>query len=269
MMGMVLGTLMVISTSSWVVLWMGMEVNLMSFIPFLKKQNAMTYFIIQSVGSLMILFGGVYQFMSSMMFFLLLLGIITKMGLMPLHFWVPLVMKFNPPQIFLLLLSWQKLNPLILLSFLPNSMFIIIFINSLLGGFFSLLSSSIPTLIMFSGFVHWSWILSLISSNLHMMYFSVYMIIIFFLYIYYYKSYLFMMSLLNFAGVPPMPGFFLKLFSMMFISKNYIFFLLMGSVLMLTAYIRSMMIFFKEKSHNYNGILFMLFFMLLPSLMLA
>jgi len=68
-----------------------LELNLISFVPAAinkekRKKPAITYFIAQSCGSLIILLGGLIIDSSLLSKAIILLGIILKMGLMPLHY---------------------------------------------------------------------------------------------------------------------------------------------------------------------------------------
>lgn len=62
--GVLIGTVIVASRYSWPVAWLGLELNLLSFIPFSLSQShckkgAMVYFVVQSCGSLLVLLGGI------------------------------------------------------------------------------------------------------------------------------------------------------------------------------------------------------------------
>ena len=61
--GVFMGTIVVASRIRWPVAWIGLELNLMAFIPsaipnIYRKKGAIIYFVSQSCGSLMILVGG-------------------------------------------------------------------------------------------------------------------------------------------------------------------------------------------------------------------
>lgn len=64
-----------------------------------NKKGAIIYFVCQSCGSLIVVIGGTISDHSNIAFSLLLSGLAIKMGLMPFHFWVPLVVtsisRFN------------------------------------------------------------------------------------------------------------------------------------------------------------------------------
>ena len=70
---------------------MGLELNLLGFVPLAmirteNKKPAIYYFVVQSVGSLLLLFGGMS---AGVALSLCLFGLMLKMGLAPMHFWVP------------------------------------------------------------------------------------------------------------------------------------------------------------------------------------
>ena len=70
---------------------MGLELNLLGFVPLAmlrteNKKPAIYYFVVQRVGSLLLLFGGMSV---GVALSLCLFGLLLKMGLAPTHFWVP------------------------------------------------------------------------------------------------------------------------------------------------------------------------------------
>ena len=72
----------------------------------------MGYFIAQRVGSLILLLGGLIVGVLSFGGLLVGAGLVIKMGLLPLHYWVPAVVDGIRPRGLYLLLSWQKVAPL-------------------------------------------------------------------------------------------------------------------------------------------------------------
>lgn len=108
--GVFLGTLVVATSFCWPIAWIGLELNTISFIPTAipsnsRKKGAIIYFVAQTSGSLMILLGGILSDVCAFASSFLMAGVLFKIGLIPLHFWVPLVVvnlsRFN----FFLLLS--------------------------------------------------------------------------------------------------------------------------------------------------------------------
>jgi len=74
----------------------------------------MGYFIAQRVGSLILLLGGIILGYLTFGGLLVGAGLIIKIGLLPLHYWVPAVVAHLPRRGLYLLLRWQKLAPLTL-----------------------------------------------------------------------------------------------------------------------------------------------------------
>jgi len=99
--GLLLGTLVVLGAATFPLAWLGLELNLMSFLPWAlrredQKKAAMGYFIAQSVGSLMLLLGGIIIGYLTVGGLLVGAALIIKIGLLPLHYWVPAVVASLP-----------------------------------------------------------------------------------------------------------------------------------------------------------------------------
>jgi len=115
--GLILGTLVVLTTTSFPLAWLGLELNLMAFLPWAlrqeaQKKGAMGYFIAQSIGSLMLLMRGLAIGTITVGAVFLGAGLMLKMGLLPLHYWVPAVVEGLASSGLYLLLRWQKIAPL-------------------------------------------------------------------------------------------------------------------------------------------------------------
>nr|YP_006303378.1 NADH dehydrogenase subunit 2 [Concholepas concholepas]AFC65057.1 NADH dehydrogenase subunit 2 [Concholepas concholepas] len=69
MMVMVMGTLLSVSSFHWLSIWAGLEINLIGFLPLLvyqkstsESESAVKYFIVQALGSSMLIFGSLIAF---------------------------------------------------------------------------------------------------------------------------------------------------------------------------------------------------------------
>lgn len=83
------GTLVAVGAAAWPLAWLGLELNLLGFVPLVmlptsKKKAAISYFVVQSVGSLLLLYGGLSPVRALMLS--AALGLLLKIGLAPLHF---------------------------------------------------------------------------------------------------------------------------------------------------------------------------------------
>nr|ARH53935.1 NADH dehydrogenase subunit 2 [Mordellochroa milleri] len=195
---MILGTLIAISSYSWMGMWMGLEVNLLSIIPLmnssknkLSTEASLKYFLTQALASLILLFSiivllllneFIFPLMNHSMTLIMNSALLTKLGAAPFHFWFPEVMEgltwFNCS----ILLTWQKIAPLILLmSNNPTETFIIMvaILSSLIGSLAALNQISLRKIMAFSSINHIGWMLAanLTSHSIWMVYFLTYSIL--------------------------------------------------------------------------------------------
>nr|QHX99865.1 NADH dehydrogenase subunit 2 [Epeorus herklotsi] len=191
------GTLISISSTSWLGAWIGLEINLLSFIPLMSNMNnqfateaALKYFLTQALASAILLFGVVTLSLGSHLTFssftdstllntVLSSTLLLKMGAAPFHFWFPGVMEgldwFNG----LILMTWQKIAPLMLISYVitPNafsfSIIIICIITGSVGGFNQ---TSLRKIMAYSSINHLGWMLSsvLLGESYWLTYFTFY-----------------------------------------------------------------------------------------------
>merc|ERR1719309_1372389 len=148
--------MLALGASTWPVAWIGLELNLLGFVPIAIL--AITNFVVQSIGSLLLLYGGINIAAAIVTCFL---GVLLKIGLTPLHFWVPPVASKLSPMGLGTLLSWQKLAPLSLLLFISLDFRATTFINLTLGAVMILSAACLSTLLIFRGLVQMAWVISL------------------------------------------------------------------------------------------------------------
>nr|WEV93844.1 NADH dehydrogenase subunit 2 [Patania chlorophanta] len=271
-------TLISISSNSWFGCWIGLEINLLSFIPLISNSNnilsseaSLKYFLIQSIASINFLFFIIFKMILMKNFennyFISIMinsSLLMKMGSTPFHFWFPNIVEgmswFNN----FILMTWQKITPIILLSyyFNKNLLIIIIIMNSIIGAIGGLTQTSLRKLMAFSSINNLGWMLSsmMISENLWMFYFFFYSFLIsimcfsfyyfnmffinqlFFLNINYMIKLFLLINFLSLGGLPPFIGFFPKWIVINFLLMNNFFFLtiilIMMSLIMLFFYIR-------------------------------
>nr|YP_009054331.1 NADH dehydrogenase subunit 2 [Heliconius pachinus]AIJ02029.1 NADH dehydrogenase subunit 2 [Heliconius pachinus] len=307
-------TMISISSNSWLGCWIGLEINLLSFIPLISSPNnllnseaSLKYFLTQSIASINFLFSILLNLFLMKMFINDLLSIIMnsamlmKMGSVPFHFWFPNIMEglswFNS----FILMTWQKISPMILLSYNMNFNFLIfiMILNVMIGALGSFNQTSLRKLMAFSSINNIGWLISalLISENLWLMYFLFYSMFLFIsCFLFYITNIFYMNQLFNFnynflikfsiminflslGGLPPFLGFFPKWIIINFMINNNLiiinFFFIMSSLVMLFIYIRiiyfSFMFFsFKLKWIKIfvkNNLFFLIYFFNLISLL--
>nr|YP_010744975.1 NADH dehydrogenase subunit 2 [Trioza frangulae]WET58375.1 NADH dehydrogenase subunit 2 [Trioza frangulae] len=181
-----------LSASSWMMIWMGMELNLLSFIfiilhekTILSTESSMKYFMIQAMGSLIFLFAVsmsmiFYNETSLINAIVPPLALILKSGMAPLHSWTPpIVSKFSFLGMFMFL-TWQKLVPLfILFSSWFSFITWIAFINIIMGSVGGITQSSLPKMMIFSSINNIGWMLMSMMESvfLFFIFFSCYVVI--------------------------------------------------------------------------------------------
>ena len=115
------------------------------------KKPAIIYFIIQSVGSIIILRSAMLSEYQLSFVTLILLGIIIKLGAAPLHFWLPNVLTALSTVGLYIIIRWQKMAPIFIFSLILLFKDSISLIN-LWAGVIIIISIASPIIvIIFSG----------------------------------------------------------------------------------------------------------------------
>nr|YP_010294715.1 NADH dehydrogenase subunit 2 [Pectocera sp.]ULQ68867.1 NADH dehydrogenase subunit 2 [Pectocera sp.] len=256
-----LSTLISISSYSWLGMWLGLEINLLSIIPLMQNaksilsaEAAVKYFIVQAIASTIILMSIILMMMkinlttniSSQTTFLMAMNssLLTKMGMAPFHFWFPEVMEGLDWMNCLLILTWQKIAPMILLMY--NMKFImftsmIILIAMVISGVMAMNQVSLRKILAYSSINHMGWMIStmMIMETVWMYYFLIYSVIsinlvmifktlkTFFINQLYQAMNLnimtkmfFMMNFLSLSGIPPFLGFLPKWLTIQVMVQN-------------------------------------------------
>lgn len=232
--GVFLGILGALRTDSWPVLWMCLEINLMSFIPLLNvKKMTFLYFANQCIGSLRILLGGIFDFI-----YFVSVGFILKIRLAPFHFWGAVLLPHlsEPPK--MVFLTWQKIPLLVFVTSVSKSYLYFYFFCNIFFALSSVSRKRLSIMIFFSSFLHVRWVIRA-TFRLGAKYFLFYCIITGALLCSRGRN-LFIL-LMNSAGLPPLSGFFLKLELLCGISMAVGLSLILVSVIILFAYTRVMM----------------------------
>nr|QWZ46440.1 NADH dehydrogenase subunit 2 [Stenomorpha obovata] len=195
---MIMGTLIAASSYSWMSMWMGLEINLLSIIPlFSDKMNvfssesSLKYFITQAIASTVLLMAAIMMLltnefiaptMNSYLMMIMNSALLTKLGAAPFHYWFPEVMEGLNWVNCLILLTWQKIAPMMLLmNNLMNTKFIImiVFTCMIVSAFMAFNQISLRKILTFSSINHIGWMMSttMMSFPSWLMYFSVYSIL--------------------------------------------------------------------------------------------
>nr|YP_009512594.1 NADH dehydrogenase subunit 2 [Gennadas parvus]AXJ93160.1 NADH dehydrogenase subunit 2 [Gennadas parvus] len=241
---LLLGTTLAASSSSWFGAWVGLELNLLSFIPLISTKNnqysseaALKYFLIQALGSSVIILAAslVLTTISSAKF-LMVVALLLKSGAAPFHFWFPSVMEGLQWPSAIVLMTIQKIAPMSLLSYLATSYTSPIFsaaiiLSALVGAIGGLNQTFLRKIMAYSSINHMAWMMSaiLVSETSWLMYFTFYSLVSSSVALLFHHQEAFhishlinhtnhlshlklltFMSLLSLGGLPPFTGFIPK-----------------------------------------------------------
>nr|YP_009351573.1 NADH dehydrogenase subunit 2 [Astalotermes murcus]AQP29997.1 NADH dehydrogenase subunit 2 [Astalotermes murcus] len=192
---LVSGMLVSVSSNSWLGAWMGLEINLMSFIPLMSNvknmyntEASLKYFIVQVLASATLLFMVVMKTLMEDLFsfesnsytpMIICTPLLLKSGAAPLHWWFPGVMEGLSWENCALLMTIQKAAPLMLMSYLIEMnifTLMIIMLSTIVGAIGGLNQTSMRKILTYSSINHTGWMLIALttSENLWMTYFMIY-----------------------------------------------------------------------------------------------
>ena len=167
-----------------------MEINLLSFIPLITQNKifsteaALKYFLIQALASICLLASIIVKLNFSLERFspsttIMGAALFSKLGAAPFHIWFPGVMEGLDWRCNITLITWQKIGPFILLSYLNIPLLFTIFVtlasvtSGAVGGFNQ---TSLRKLIAYSSINHLGWLTRalLLGVNFWALYFVIY-----------------------------------------------------------------------------------------------
>nr|AAP84485.1 NADH dehydrogenase subunit 2 [Sceloporus teapensis] len=174
------GTIITASSHHWLLAWIGLEMNTLAIIPMISKKHhprateaATKYFLTQAAASALILFSstmnawltGTWDILNSTSptaNMLLTMALAMKLGLAPLHFWLPEVLQGSTMKTAMIIATWQKLAPMALMyqtsNNLPTTTLLILgLISAMLGGWAGLNQTQTRKIMAYSSIAHLGW----------------------------------------------------------------------------------------------------------------
>nr|YP_009478340.1 NADH dehydrogenase subunit 2 [Gammarus roeselii]AVP50045.1 NADH dehydrogenase subunit 2 [Gammarus roeselii] len=263
-----------ISANSWMGAWLGLEINLLSFIPLIisKKnkystESALKYFLIQALASILIIFSVNLVSMPTAVTLMLTTSLLLKSGAAPSHQWMPAVVEGLSWPLFAILTTLQKIGPLILVFFLlkytitQKMVTLYATLSALVGSVGGLIQTSLRKIFAYSSITHLAWILGtlLCLSWGWLLYFTLYSLVMVSLISILnqtqlstlnqlttsnksYTHLLLSMTMLSFSGLPPFTGFLPKLMAIQLLVSSHhsamLPALLIGTFISLFFYVR-------------------------------
>nr|QGZ05017.1 NADH dehydrogenase subunit 2 [Phrynocephalus forsythii] len=134
-----MGTIMTMSSSNWLMAWIGLELNMLAILPIISKpkttrasEATIKYFLTQAIASAMMLLSStanawqtgswdILELKNKFSTTIMALSLMMKMGAAPVHFWLPEVLQGTTLQTALLITTWQKLAPITLMYMISNN----------------------------------------------------------------------------------------------------------------------------------------------------
>nr|BAE96253.1 NADH dehydrogenase subunit 2 [Channa marulioides] len=173
-----LGTTITFASSHWLLAWMGLEINTLAILPLMAQHHhpraveaTTKYFLTQATAAATILFASttnawltgqwdILQMSHPLPTTMVLLALALKIGLAPMHSWLPEVLQGLDLTTGLILSTWQKLAPFaLLLQIQPNTtmMTILGLASTLVGGWGGLNQTQLRKILAYSSIAHLGW----------------------------------------------------------------------------------------------------------------
>nr|YP_010948182.1 NADH dehydrogenase subunit 2 [Hoplostethus occidentalis]WMI35210.1 NADH dehydrogenase subunit 2 [Hoplostethus occidentalis] len=184
LLGLGLGTTLTFSSSHWLLAWMGLEINTLAIIPLMAQHHhpraveaTTKYFLTQATAAAMILFASttnawmtgqwdIQQLTHPLSTTAITLALALKLGLAPMHFWLPEVLQGLDLVTGLILSTWQKLAPFALMvQIQPTNQEVLIILgltSMLVGGWGGLNQTQLRKLLAYSSIAHLGWMVIVI-----------------------------------------------------------------------------------------------------------
>nr|ACS37158.1 NADH dehydrogenase subunit 2 [Schistometopum thomense] len=199
-LSLLLGTMLTISSSHWLLAWLGLEINTLAIIPLMIKhhhpratESTTKYFLTQATASTLILFStlinawltGEWEMkeLLPMPSNMLTIALSMKLGLAPMHFWLPEVLQGLDLTTGLILSTWQKIAPISIIYLCHSTLnsYLLTFlglISILIGGWTGLNQTQLRKIMAYSSIAHLGWMMIILtfSPSLMLLNFMIYLI---------------------------------------------------------------------------------------------
>nr|QGZ04896.1 NADH dehydrogenase subunit 2 [Phrynocephalus forsythii]QGZ04898.1 NADH dehydrogenase subunit 2 [Phrynocephalus forsythii]QGZ04899.1 NADH dehydrogenase subunit 2 [Phrynocephalus forsythii]QGZ04901.1 NADH dehydrogenase subunit 2 [Phrynocephalus forsythii]QGZ04908.1 NADH dehydrogenase subunit 2 [Phrynocephalus forsythii] len=196
-----MGTIMTMSSSNWLMAWIGLELNMLAILPTISKpkttrasEATIKYFLTQAIASAMMLLSSttnawqtgswdIMELKNKFSTTTMALSLMMKMGAAPVHFWLPEVLQGATLQTALLITTWQKLAPITLMYMISNNIQPTLLtsagiLSMIVGGLGGINQTQLRKTMAYSSINNLGWTIMImaLSPNLAIMNISIYII---------------------------------------------------------------------------------------------
>nr|YP_002154596.1 NADH dehydrogenase subunit 2 [Ablennes hians]YP_009355469.1 NADH dehydrogenase subunit 2 [Dermogenys pusilla]QDE52625.1 NADH dehydrogenase subunit 2 [Dermogenys pusilla]BAG69273.1 NADH dehydrogenase subunit 2 [Ablennes hians]BAX03748.1 NADH dehydrogenase subunit 2 [Dermogenys pusilla]BBU25645.1 NADH dehydrogenase subunit 2 [Ablennes hians]BBU25658.1 NADH dehydrogenase subunit 2 [Dermogenys pusilla] len=181
LLGLGMGTTITLMSSHWLLAWMGLEMNTLAIIPIMAQHHhpraveaTTKYFLTQAAAAAVLLFAtatnawitgqwDIYQLTHPFPVTMITFALTLKIGLAPLHAWLPEVLQGLDLTTGLIMSTWQKIAPFsLLLQIQPtntNTLIILGILSTLIGGWGGLNQTQLRKILAYSSIAHLGWMI--------------------------------------------------------------------------------------------------------------
>nr|AJA04731.1 NADH dehydrogenase subunit 2 [Phrynocephalus rossikowi] len=200
-LGIIMGTIMTMSSSNWLMAWIGLELNMLAILPIISKPKTFRaseattkYFLTQAIASAMMLLSStvnawqtgswnILELKNKFFTTIMAVSLMMKMGAAPVHFWLPEVLQGTTLQTALLITTWQKLAPISLMYMISNNIqpTILMFmgvLSMIVGGLGGVNQTQLRKTMAYSSINNLGWTIMIMpfSPNMAIMNISIYIV---------------------------------------------------------------------------------------------
>nr|YP_010355024.1 NADH dehydrogenase subunit 2 [Eonemachilus longidorsalis]UOG84872.1 NADH dehydrogenase subunit 2 [Eonemachilus longidorsalis] len=186
-----LGTTLTFASSHWLLAWMGLEINTLAIVPMMAQQHhpraveaTTKYFLTQATAAAMILFAAttnawvsgewdITNLSHPLASTMTITALALKIGLAPMHFWLPEVLQGLDLLTGLILSTWQKLAPFALIMQVaptvdPLVLTALGLLSTLVGGWGGLNQTQVRKILAYSSIAHMGWMMIILQYAPHL-----------------------------------------------------------------------------------------------------
>nr|AJD22282.1 NADH dehydrogenase subunit 2 [Gymnocypris eckloni chilianensis] len=186
-----LGTTLTFVSSHWLLAWMGLEINTLAITPLMAQHHhpraveaTTKYFLTQATAAAMILFASttnawltgewtINNLSSPVASTMFTAALALKIGLAPMHFWMPEVLQGLDLLTGLIMSTWQKLAPLALIVQVAQTVDPVLLttlgvMSTLVGGWGGLNQTQLRKILAYSSIAHMGWMVIVIQYAPHL-----------------------------------------------------------------------------------------------------